>query len=82
VLGLSEFAVAYDIHAGFRLLPHHFGNGFLKAGGMRGVIVGATLFNFFQKSDELGRPDETADVRGQNSILIACHSFPLVRARQ
>ena len=77
VFGLSEFAVADDVHARFRLLPHHFGNGFLQAGGMRSMVVGSPALDLLQERDELGWPDETPDVRGQNPVLIAWHGFLL-----
>ena len=75
VAGLAELAVADDVHAGLGLLPDHVGDAFAQAGLVRGFVIRTSLFDLLQEGDQLGRPDQAPDVRGQNSIRNVCHGF-------
>ena len=73
IVRFAEFAIADDVYPYLRLLMHHFRDRFAQASRMCGLIVRLAALNLAQKRHELWRPDQTSNMRRQNSILTGCH---------
>ena len=69
----AEFAVADDIDADLGLLPHHLGDRIFEAIVIAGMIVGFARLFGAQEFLQRRRPDQAADMRGENTIAAALH---------
>jgi hypothetical protein len=69
----AKLAIADHVDAGISLLPHDFGNGFREADFKGGCVVRLAVLDGAPEFDEFRRPDQTADVGGQNAINVVRH---------
>jgi hypothetical protein len=66
--GLSELAIAGHIDPCIGLTPDHFRDGTSKTFGVSLLVVRLAVLLWPDKLQQLGRPDEAADVSGANSV--------------
>ena len=76
VAALAELAVADDIDAGLDLLAHDLLDRGLQAGLVGGLVVGLAGLDQLEELDELGRPDQAADMGGQDAVGAAAMRYP------
>src|SRR5262249_27779605 len=70
---LAELAVADDVDAGLRLLPHDLGDGIGQALVIGFLVEPLACLARAQELLQLGRPDQAADVGGENALSAAFH---------
>src|SRR4029079_7582548 len=76
VAALAELAVADNVDAGFDLLAHHLLDRALQAGLVGRFFVGLAGLDQLEELDELRRPDQAADMGGEDAVGMASHAKP------
>ena len=70
---LAELAVADDVDTGLGLLAHDLGDEFGQAGLEGRLVVGLAVFDGAPELDQLGWPDQAADMGGEDAIGVVRH---------
>jgi len=65
----AEFAVADDVEADIGLFPHDSDDAVGEAALIGVLVVGFPTALGTQEFDQLGRPNQAADMRGQDSLI-------------
>jgi hypothetical protein len=73
--GLAVFAVVDDVDADLRLLAHHVSDRIVQTGVKRCVVVRLQVALRLEELLQLGRPDQAADMRGQDTAGAAWPPF-------
>src|SRR5581483_8225672 len=73
---LAELAVARDVDADGFLPLHHIENRIPEAARIRVAVVRQAALLLRDELEELRRPDQAADVRGQDAGFAASHGAP------
>ena len=73
----TEFAVADDVDAGVGLLAHDFGDGFGETRLERRLVIGLAVLDGAPELDQFRRPDQAADMGGQDPIGVLRHRSSL-----
>src|SRR5512145_707116 len=76
---LAELAITGHIDAGLGLLAHNFFNRAREAAAVGRLVVGLAALLCADKRQQALRPDQAADVRGENSLVAAPHYRPAWR---
>ena len=74
VAALAELAVADDVDAGLDLLANDLLDRGFQAGLIGGLVVGLAGLDELEELDELGRPDQAADMSGKDTVGAAGHA--------
>jgi hypothetical protein len=69
--GLAVFTIVDDVEADIRLLAHNVGDAVVQARIECRLIVGLAVASRFEQLLKLHRPDQAADMRGQDSAAAA-----------
>ena len=73
---LAVFAVADDVDAALGLLPDNLRDGVLQCALVGRFVVGLAGLLGAKKLLQLRRPDQAADMGGENTVRAAVHGVP------
>src|SRR5262249_20849826 len=69
----AEFAIADDVDADIGLLAHDLGDRVGEAGFESGLVKRLAVFDQSPKFDQLRRPDQAADMGGEDAFSVVRH---------
>ena len=73
---LAVFAVADDVETALGLLPHHLSHRILQGALVGRLVVGLAGLLGAKEFLQFRRPDQAADVGGENTVRAALHDVP------